>query len=516
MGLTSVDGLVSGLDTTTIINQLMALERRPVENLTARRVAYDAKVTAWDQIGSKLAALRTAVEALDTSTDLRLFKGTTGDSGILTVSAGTGASPGSLSLTVQHLARAHQLVSQRFDTPTSTVGAGTFWAASGLDGLGATLTVDDGYTSGTHTLLVRDAAGGTGQEAVLDGVAVAIEADAGRQSATFTTEGGQSLTVSFASAPLNGTATLTVANLTSSTATLTDLAANASVAGGPARAQVLNVGGDGGARLVVTATRAGAANAISWNWSGSPAITFEGPEDLTSLDAVVEVPGVGTATRPSNTIADLLPGVTLNLVKEDPTKLISIEVAPDTDAVVAKVKAFVDALNDVVKTIQSNTSFDSAAKKAGALSSDATARSLKSSVATVTGNVLPDGAYTMFSQLGMSITRDGTYTLDDSKLRTALGADFEGVGQAISSLVTPVLAWVKDNDALTGTVSRAKGGAKSTASDLQKQIDGYDVRLAAKEERYRKQFTALEAALGQLKSQSSWLAGQIASLPSYK
>jgi flagellar hook-associated protein 2 len=517
MGLTSVDGLVSGLDTTTIITQLMALERRPVDTLTARKATYDAKATAWDTIGAKIAALRTALEALDSGPDLRMFKISSSDSEVLTASAGASAVRGTLSLTVQHLARAHQLVSTGFDATTSVVGTGTFWVAAGLDGLGGVLTVDDDYAAGAHTLVVRDAADGTGQEAVLGGVAVAISPDTGGgQSATFTDDNGKQLKVSFASAPVNGTATLAVANLTSSTATVSELAAKISVAGGPARAQVINVGGDSGARLIVTAAKTGAANALTWNWSGSPGITLEGPEDLTSLDAAVDIPGVGIATRPSNTITDLVPGLTLNLLKEDAAHLVSVEVAPDTDGVVAKVRAFVDALNDLVKTIQSSTRFDAATKKSGALTSDATARSLQSSLVTAAATVLPSGAYTFFSELGVSITRDGSYTLDEAKLRTALDSDFDSAAQAVNALTSPVFTWVRDNDALSGTVSRAKDAAKSASADIEDQIDAYGVRLTAKEERYRKQFTALEAALGQLKSQSSWLAGQIASLPSYK
>ena len=509
MGVTSVDGLVSGLDTTTIINQLMSIERQPVDNLTSRKATYDAQASAWDQIGTKISSLRTAVEALDTASDLSGLSATSSNTGLATASATTAAPPGQVTFTVDRLATAHQLVST---TLPSTVGAGTFWAASGLAGIGATLSVDDGYTAGPHTLVVRDAATGGGKEAVLDGTAVAITADGNGQSATFTTADGKNLKVSFAGNVTNGTATLSVANLTSGAAA-TDLASAISVAGGPARAQVVSLNSSD-FRLVVTANGVGSANALQWNWSGA-SLGLAGPSDLSTLDAQVTIPGIGTATRQSNTITDLVPGLTLNLVKADPTTPVTVDVAHDVDGTVTKVKALVDALNGVVGSLQSNSNYDPAAQKAGPLLGSSTLNSLGSSLADATGTLLTSGTYKLFSQLGVSIQKDGTYTLDESKLRGALTTDYGSATTAISALAQPLHTWAIDNDALTGTVHFAEDGAKSTSTDLQNQIDDYNVRLAATEARYRLQFTNLETALGQLKDQSTWLSGQLASLPTH-
>ena len=52
-------------------------------------------------------------------------------------------------------------------------------------------------------------------------------------------------------------------------------------------------------------------------------------------------------------------------------------------------------------------------------------------------------------------------------------------------------------------------------TDLQKQIDAWDLRLTMRRETLTAQFNAMETALGTLNSQASWLSGQIGSLPSW-
>ena len=64
----------------------------------------------------------------------------------------------------------------------------------------------------------------------------------------------------------------------------------------------------------------------------------------------------------------------------------------------------------------------------------------------------------------------------------------------------------------TGSITTAISGRKTRISQLNDQISNWDVRLAAREATLRAQFATMETALGKLKDQSSWLAGQLASL----
>src|SRR5215213_3011292 len=97
--MATVDGLITGLDTTTIISQLMSLERMPQTRLKTSLTAQQADVTAYQAINTKMAALQAAAEKValaDTWT-----KGTaTSSSAAVTASAGTGSVTGSVTFSV--------------------------------------------------------------------------------------------------------------------------------------------------------------------------------------------------------------------------------------------------------------------------------------------------------------------------------------------------------------------------------------------------------------------------------
>jgi flagellar hook-associated protein 2 len=65
----------------------------------------------------------------------------------------------------------------------------------------------------------------------------------------------------------------------------------------------------------------------------------------------------------------------------------------------------------------------------------------------------------------------------------------------------------------TGRLSQIIAGNQSQIDELDVKISDWDTRLAAKEAGYRTQYANLETALGKLKSQGTWLSGQLSSLP---
>jgi flagellar hook-associated protein 2 len=77
------------------------------------------------------------------------------------------------------------------------------------------------------------------------------------------------------------------------------------------------------------------------------------------------------------------------------------------------------------------------------------------------------------------------------------------------------LAAVADGatDAESGSLTLAAQGRSNLVRDLNARIDEWDTRLAVRKSALVRQFSAMETALSSLKSQSSWLAGQIAGLP---
>ncbi len=395
---------------------------------------------------------------------------------------------------------------------TTTIGAGTAIIAAGLASLGATsVSASADFSAGAHQVAVTRS--GSDILVSLDGGAGVVVTGGGPVILT----GSQgTLTVTFTSVPEVGTSKVSVAR-TTETSTLGDLARAISAAGGPATAQVLDLGAGAGAdppaRLVVTATRTGTPGALTVDLTGFNGLTNDMMSDLRPpADAVVHI-GSLTARRSSNTIADLIPGVTLNLARATPPDTeVTVTVGTDADAVIGKVKALVDALNGVRSGITKYAGYDADKKVGGVLLSDFNARSLTSSLGATTGQLLPSGAYRTLSALGVSITRGGSYQLDETKLRTALGDDQGAVASAVAALAKPIATWAKASDGVTGVASRAKATAVAQSKDFGEQIDRYQLVLDQREARYRSQFSKLEAVLGQLKDQSNWLAGQIAKL----
>jgi flagellar hook-associated protein 2 len=60
----------------------------------------------------------------------------------------------------------------------------------------------------------------------------------------------------------------------------------------------------------------------------------------------------------------------------------------------------------------------------------------------------------------------------------------------------------------------AINGRQRQIDQLGDSIADWDVRLAIRQQTLQKQFSDMEVALGKLRDQSNWLAGQLASLPS--
>lgn len=144
-----IDGLVSGLDTTSIISQLMEVEKAPQTLLTQRKTTIQATIDAYASIRSRLTAVDSAANALRQPTDWQV-RSATADSTDVTVSATSVADLGSLTMQVSSLATRHSVRSG------NTIAATTDVIVSG-----GTLQITDG--DGVHDLAVG---GGTLSEVV--------------------------------------------------------------------------------------------------------------------------------------------------------------------------------------------------------------------------------------------------------------------------------------------------------------------------------------------------------------
>jgi flagellar hook-associated protein 2 len=218
-GLITVGGLATGLDSNKIIDQLMQLERRPVDLLQKQLQETQATQTSVATLGGKLSTLNTAVRALSTVGGVLLRSATSSDEAVLTAAAGAGAARGSLTITVGQLARgstAGSTVGLPSATATVAAGPGSFRfqvgsgavqtvsldATTTLQGLADAINgLDAGVTAtavnlGTATTpdyrlqIVSQSTGSASTIAVVqDDTSLALQATQAGQDASFTVSG---------------------------------------------------------------------------------------------------------------------------------------------------------------------------------------------------------------------------------------------------------------------------------------------------------------------------------------
>jgi len=110
------------------------------------------------------------------------------------------------------------------------------------------------------------------------------------------------------------------------------------------------------------------------------------------------------------------------------------------------------------------------------------------------------------------ITKDGTFTFDADAFQKALTTDPQGTQAILSGVAANVgAAATAASDKYDGSITTSITGQQSVARDLTTQIDSWTDRLTRRRATLQAQYSALETSLSKLQSQSSWLAGQLAS-----
>jgi flagellar hook-associated protein 2 len=231
---------------------------------------------------------------------------------------------------------------------------------------------------------------------------------------------------------------------------------------------------------------------------------------VTPQDATIQVgnPATGgyTVSSDSNTFANLMPGVTLTASKIQSG--VTVNVTSDADAIAAKMQAMVDAANAGLAEFDRQGGIVVGAKTQAPLAGEYAVRELsQQTLSTVASGSATYGSY---KSLGIELTRDGKLTFDKTAFLAAYAADPAKAQKGATELGDAVKAVAdKGQKNITGTITNHTNAIR----DLNDQIGDWDVRLATRQEALQRQYANLEVALGKLKDQSSWLSGQIASLP---
>jgi flagellar hook-associated protein 2 len=261
-------------------------------------------------------------------------------------------------------------------------------------------------------------------------------------------------------------------------------------------------------RLLLSSDKAGeTAGAITLTGSSMDRATYGFTSLRSPLDAEFIVNGSITIKRPSNTVGDAIPGVTLTLKKQDPATTVTVDVDQDSQAIQGKIQKFIDAYNDVMGFIDKQTSYDSAAKKIGGpLFADSTLKSIKS---TLQSTIVNGG----LNSIVKTISGSNNISLDTAKLSAALQTDFSNTVALFNtmsqSLYTSSNNWT---DSISGTVTLQQNSIQNSVKAIDAKITATQSRIDRKMEMYTAQFIAMDSALNQMQAQQSYLSSQLASL----
>jgi len=249
------------------------------------------------------------------------------------------------------------------------------------------------------------------------------------------------------------------------------------------------------------------------------AVPVDGPTGDT-LNAQITIEGV-SYQRQTNAISDVLSGITLNLTGAGSS---TVSVANNKDAVTKKIVDFVAAFNDVVQEVSKNTAYNSDTKDFGILART-TLRDLPYALENLmTSQVQADSksSVTNMFDLGMLFNRDGTISIDTTKLSAAITASPDSVSAfflgdsttGVTGLGDKVNAYLRETTSGTGQINAESTAAQARIDDIQLQIDNMTELLNKKYDMLTKQFVALDQYMGQMKSMGTYLTSQFDSLSS--
>lgn len=158
MSAITFSGLATGLDTASIVSQLVEIKRQPIYRLQSNQNDYRSQISALDTLKTKLLALQTAAQELDSANEFASLTASSSSKTLLTATAGTKAAAGSYDIVVHTLAQSQRDLSQGFDSKSDSVGTGSITFT--VDGETTTLDLA-GYNSleSLKNLINNDVAG---------------------------------------------------------------------------------------------------------------------------------------------------------------------------------------------------------------------------------------------------------------------------------------------------------------------------------------------------------------------
>ena len=463
-------GQYTGITSDTIDQLLQSDELRKtvIQNKIDK---INTKSQAWTDISTRLSNLTSKLDALQDEATYQTKKVTSSDDTIATISGTSDSMEGSYDLVVKQLATASKIT-------------------------GGVVSKADGTTK----ISTKDALGYSGKLTITNAAADGSD---------------KPLTVE-----IDVKATDSLKNIANAINSAKDPSDKEGTKGAGLKATIVNN------QLVITSEEMGNRTlTIGGNLKDS--LGFKDSKTTKGQSAKFTLDGI-EMERNSNTPTDVVDGVTLNFKKADASKTITLGLTNDTDKELSAVKDFVSQYNSVMSFLSEKMDVGDPSKSdntTGALAGDSTLISLQSKLqSTVLGGKSVNGVSA--STLGLSVDRNGTLSLDETKFKAQLAKDpnsvkdfffkdtsnkysAEKTGTGYTADFKAVIdRYTSTKSGSEGVISLRKSSYQSEIKDYNKQIERITEQIATKRARYVTMFTNLDAAIGNLQSQFSYFQSQ--------
>jgi len=476
----AIDGLISGLNTTNIIETIMKFEQQRVGLYTARQTELTNKISSWKSIEALLLGFKMQASILADERFWYARSVAISDDDIVSATASTNASPGVFYLNVNRLATNHQIASQGFNIEEQSIGTGTVTIRLG-SGQTTTITID----SSNDTLAgLKNAINNANA-----GVSAAIVSD-GSYSNQYrlvltSKETGQNSTITFTSnlsggiAPDFSTPQFDVVEKliwNGSTTSNPALGASAAYSGTVNKTYTFTVAGsglqtvgsgditldwtDGTNSGSVVINAADTDFALSGTGADGLAVRFSAGVlnggDKFQIQAFAPViqgaqnaevqfgstSGGGspiTISSSSNTLKNLIQGVTLELhALTSPGKPVEIRIAEDRNLIKEQIREFVNKYNEYQEFVNKQFSYKKETGVGGILLGEGSLLTLHNDVRSLLSHVYEGrtSELRMLSQVGVKFDSYGKLKFDEAVFNKKIDENFLGVVNLFKSTAT--------------------------------------------------------------------------------
>lgn len=265
-----------------------------------------------------------------------------------------------------------------------------------------------------------------------------------------------------------------------------------------------------GSRLSIISSASGAAN----NFTITNDTTIGFTQATAGQDASLTVDGIPVDSA-SNTVSGAVNGVTFNLVSASPGNPVNISVQPDTNSAATAVSNFVSAYNTVMGDV--NTEYQVGANNLeGPLAGDSTLSLLQSDLLSAGGYTsgATNGIATL-ADLGITMNKDGTLTLDQSQLNSAIQNNFSAVQSFMQGTSSNGFADFLNNqmssltDPTNGAFTVDLQSISSENTDLQNQINNFQTYLSQQQTILTNEFNQADLALQELPTEEAQINAEL-------